>query len=61
MTSGLRDYDDPYMINWTWTHEGLDYEPLDFLYALDKTFLCNPGDCLAYSSVGYIILGLALA
>ena len=38
---------------WTWSHPDEDFTPLDFIHTLNKTWLCKPGDCLAYSSNGF--------
>lgn len=61
MTSGLRDYDDRGLRNFTFTHPDIDLAPIDYLYFFDKTFHHPPGEYNQYSSVGYGILGLALA
>ena len=61
MKSGLNDYDDEFMLKWTINHPNEDFEPLDYLHTLNKTWVCKPGECEYYSSVGVQILALALA
>ena len=61
MKSGLRDYDNNAMIQWTLEHPGQDFTPYDYLHALNKTFICNPGECEAYSSNGYSLLAFVSA
>jgi CubicO group peptidase (beta-lactamase class C family) len=60
MTGGLRDYNDTAYEDWTVEHPHEDWTPFDMLHALDKTFICTPGNCTRYSSPGYNLLGLAL-
>eukprot|EP00756_Hemistasia_phaeocysticola_P000781 Hpha_TRINITY_DN10562_c0_g1::TRINITY_DN10562_c0_g1_i1::g.31279::m.31279 len=60
MRSGLQDYDDGAMLLWTLTHPNSDLTPLDYLHMANKTLLCDPGTCGSYSSIGYLVLGLAL-
>ena len=61
MNSGIQDYDDAAMLRATWGDPGHDLGPAEVVALTNKTFLCNPGDCLAYSSTGYELLGLVLA
>lgn len=61
MKGGLNDYDDGLMLKWTIDHPNEDFEVLDYLHTLNKTFVCNPGECEYYSSVGVQILALVLA
>ena len=61
MKGGLRDYNDAQMRQWTFDHPDEDFTPYDYLHALDKTFLCNPGDCEHYSSDGYSLLAFVTA
>ena len=49
------------MQEWTVANPHKDFTPIDFLYEVDKDFLCYPGQCSAYTSVGYMLLGLALS
>ena len=37
-----------------------DVSPYEVLHRLGKTFVCPPGECGSYSSVGYMLLGLVL-
>jgi len=60
MRSGLQDYNDSAYATWTWAHPDGDWTPFDILHALDKRFVCPPGMCGVYSSVGFELLGLAL-
>lgn len=60
MRSGLQDYNDTAYAAWTWANPDGDWSPWDILHALDKTFVCPPGECGVYSSVGFELLGLAL-
>ena len=61
MKGGLRDYSNGEMIKWTLEHPGQDFTPFDYLHALNKTFLCNPGQCESYSSNGYSLLAFVSA
>ena len=61
MTSGIKDYNDRQMENWTIYHPNDDYTPFDYLYSLDKKFNCVPGKCLVYCSNGYGLLALVVA
>ena len=61
MKAGLRDYSNSGMREWTIENPNKDFSPLDYLHTLNKTFICNPGDCQEYSSNGYELLGFVLA
>ena len=61
MSSGIGDYNDIAMENWTWNHPDGDISPLDYVWECNKTFLCQPGDCMFYSSIGFELLGFVLA
>eukprot|EP00038_Savillea_parva_P026358 m.53450 g.53450 ORF g.53450 m.53450 type:complete len:533 (+) comp7460_c0_seq1:95-1693(+) len=61
MQSGMNDYDDLAVQQWTYTHPSSDYSPFDFLATMNKTLVCEPGTCGCYSSIGYQLLGLLLA
>lgn len=61
MQGGLGDYDDNGMTQWTINHPNEDFSPLDYLWSLNKTWMCEPGKCEYYSSNGYEILGFVLA
>ena len=61
MSSGMVDKD---TLNWKLQyieHPNHDPTPIDELYALNKTFICEPGDCVYYSGINYILLGFVLA
>ena len=59
MRSGLPDYDDTVLRNWTFSGRG--YTPFDVIRLSGKTALFSPGTGGAYSSLGYVFLGLLLA
>jgi CubicO group peptidase (beta-lactamase class C family) len=61
MQSGLADYADPQAKNWTIENPQRDILPMDFVHALNKTFLFPPGKGAAYSGDGYVLLGMVLA
>ena len=61
MKSGLQDYDDEGMYEWTLRNPTKDYSPLDYLYGLNKKWVCDPGACEYYSSVGMSLLTFAAA
>ena len=61
MRAGLLDYSSSGMRTWTIQNPNKDFSPLDYLYTLNKTFLCDPGNCQQYSSNGYELLGFVLA
>jgi len=60
MTSGLGDYDDAAISAWTVANSGEDLGPFELLHLANKTFVCDPGECGYYSSIGYVLLGLIL-
>lgn len=61
MTGGLGDYDDGAMLRWTLDNPDKDISPLDYLWQLDKKWICEPGTCEYYSSVGMSLLAFAAA
>mmetsp|Transcript_10614 Transcript_10614/g.27296 ORF Transcript_10614/g.27296 Transcript_10614/m.27296 type:complete len:592 (-) Transcript_10614:143-1918(-) len=61
MSAGLQDYSDPFLEAWTKAHPTEDYLPMDFLSSLNKTWLYRPGQGSAYSSTGYVLLGMVIA
>jgi CubicO group peptidase (beta-lactamase class C family) len=63
MRSGLQDYDDDALMQWTYDpkHAARDFSPFDFLHTVNTTALCTPGTCGSYSSVGFVLLGLILS
>ena len=60
MQAGLHDYDDQALQDFTIAHPHEDKTPLQLLQEVNKTFLCAPGACAAYTSVGYALLGFVL-
>ena len=61
MKGGLQDYDDEAMLLWTEKYPDKDFSPLDYLWALNKKWVCDPGACEYYSSVGMSLLTFAAA
>lgn len=61
MRSGIKDYDDGFLHNFTITHPKVDYLPEEFVDNVDKTFFFRPDHGTGYSSVGYILAGMILA
>ena len=61
MQAGFGDYEDQPLLNWTIANPSNDYLPMDFLESLDKTFLFEPGTGGAYSSDGFVLMGMVLA
>ena len=61
MRSGLREYDDFDLFQWTIQHPDADYLPKDFVANVNKTFLFEPGTGGCYSSTGYVVVGWVLA
>mmetsp|Transcript_13367 Transcript_13367/g.42286 ORF Transcript_13367/g.42286 Transcript_13367/m.42286 type:complete len:553 (-) Transcript_13367:231-1889(-) len=61
MRAGLNDYDDSALEKFTFSHPNADVTVFDFLHEANKTMLCPPSTCGAYSSINYMILGLVLA
>ena len=61
MKSGLYDYVDAEIMEYTAEYPDKDITPLDYLYITSKRWRCPPGTCESYSSIGYGILGLVLA
>jgi hypothetical protein len=57
MRGGLHDYDDAALQAFTIDHPDEDKTPLDMLREVNKAWLCTPGTCGAYTSVGYVLLG----
>ena len=60
MQSGLGDYDDLPLQNWTINHPSQDYLPMNYLEDLNKHFLFDPGQGAAYSSDGFVLMGYVL-
>jgi CubicO group peptidase (beta-lactamase class C family) len=61
MQSGIRDYDDELIQNMTFADPALDISPFDYLHIQNKSLACDPGSCMFYSSINYIIAGFVLA
>ena len=61
MTSGINEYNDDGMENWTYAHPDEDFSPLDYIWSVNKTWRAPPGTHDHYSSIGYELLGLVLA
>ena len=61
MSSGLQDYDDAALREYTEGNPGEDESPVDMFYQVNKTLLGAPGTMRAYSSVGFTLLGMVLA
>ena len=61
MKGGLNDYSDGGMLEWTLSHPDEDFTPLDYIYTLNKTWVCQPGTCEYYSSVGISLLAYVVA
>jgi CubicO group peptidase (beta-lactamase class C family) len=60
MTSGIGDYNDVALFDWTVFTAAEDFSPFDYLAVSNKTFACDPGDCVYYSSINFQLLGLIL-
>jgi CubicO group peptidase (beta-lactamase class C family) len=61
MRAGLNDYDDQALQKRTFAHPDEDVTVFDFLHRVNKTMICPPATCGAYSSINYMLLGLILA
>merc|ERR1719433_1797811 len=62
MRSGIPDYNDENLRNWTFSNPTQDRSPYDLLYeAADKGLLCDPGTCGFYSTTGFNLMGLVIA
>ena len=62
MRAGIRDYPDGWLLNWTLTNPGSDFDPFDFVALVDKAFLAPPGTGPGhYSSIGVVLAGMVLA
>jgi len=59
--SGIEDFDNGVVYNWTMAHPSGDYTPIMFLESVNKSFHCKPGSCVHYSGVGFVLLGYLLA
>jgi CubicO group peptidase (beta-lactamase class C family) len=61
MRSGIKDYDDGALFEWTLKHPDDDYLPQMFLSTVDKTFEFQPGQGGLYTGTGYVMLGMILS
>lgn len=59
MQSGLADYDDRALKEWTLEHKG-DWLPSNYLHNVSKQFLFPPGKGGSYTGIGYVLLGYVL-
>jgi len=65
MSSGLADFDYPEFDNWLLEagNANTTHSPLEFLLgaaSVRPSFLCDPGECVTYSSTNYVLLGFVL-
>jgi len=63
MRSGVVDYDDTTVFNWTIDNPGRDFLPLDYVRLVaggGGGFAFDPGEGGLYSGVGYILMGWVL-
>eukprot|EP00756_Hemistasia_phaeocysticola_P001805 Hpha_TRINITY_DN11252_c0_g1::TRINITY_DN11252_c0_g1_i1::g.167383::m.167383 len=64
MSSGISDYDNPTFDDWMLVNDSSGVvSPVTFIAypgKLKQPFVCEPGTCRAYSSTGYVLLGLLL-
>jgi len=61
MRSGIKDYDDGALFEWTLEHSDSDYLPEMFVSTVNKTFEFPPGQGGLYSGTGYVMLGMILS
>ena len=61
MRSGVKDYDDGKLFEWTLAHPNEDYTPQQFVDSVNKTFEFPPGQGGLYSGTGYVMLGMILS
>jgi len=62
MQSGIDDYNNSYMYDWTLSHPAKDYMPINYITDVGKKpFLFKPGEGSAYTSNGYVLAGMVLA
>lgn len=59
--SGIEDFDNDQVYNWTIAHPSGTYTPFMYLESVNKSFTCKPDTCVRYSGVGFILLGFLLA
>jgi CubicO group peptidase (beta-lactamase class C family) len=61
MRSGVQDYEDTALFEWTLAHPDADYLPEHFLSSVNKSFAFPPGQGGLYSGTGYVMLGMVLS
>ena len=61
MRSGVKDYKDDTLFQWTLANPNSDFLPEQFLSTVDKSFAFQPGKGGLYSGTGYVMLGLILS
>jgi CubicO group peptidase (beta-lactamase class C family) len=61
MRGGMQEYNDFELFNWTLNNADQDYQPIEYITSLNKTFLFPPGEGGKYSSTGYVLGGMVLA
>ena len=61
MRSGVRDYDDKAVQEWTLKHFSEDLLPQQYVANVSKSFEFKPGEGGAYTGVGYVLLGWVLS
>ena len=60
MRSGIPDYNDQVLRQWSIDHPKQDWLPSNYIKNVSRTFLFAPGSGGAYSGVGYVLLGWVL-
>ena len=61
MRSGIKDYDDGALFEWTLKHPDSDFLPEMFISTVNKSFEFPPGKGGLYSGTGYVMLGMILS
>lgn len=61
MRSGVKDYNDGTLFEWTIAHPDDDYSPNLFISSVNKSFEFPPGKGGLYSGTGYVMLGMVLS
>ena len=61
MRSGIADYNDAALLQWTIDNPANDFNPIDFVRNVSKKFRFLPDTGGLYSGVGYVMLGWLLA
>jgi len=60
MNSGIQDYDDDALWKFVMANPTYNIEPMEYIYQMNRTFVCFPGTCMYYSSINFILAGFAL-